>query len=55
MDTELERILADDYLADLPDRSLPELRAIRGECQRDASTSWAVSCTDVARAATPTT
>ncbi len=33
MDTELERILADDYLADLPERSLPELRTLRGECQ----------------------
>lgn len=33
MDTELERLLADDYLADLGTRSLTDLRALRGECQ----------------------
>jgi hypothetical protein len=33
MDTELERILSDDYLADLSGRSLAELRTLRGECQ----------------------
>lgn len=33
MDTELERLLADDYLSDLPTRSLAELRVLRGECQ----------------------
>ena len=33
MDTELERLLADDYLADLPSRTLAELRVLRGECQ----------------------
>jgi hypothetical protein len=33
MDTELERLLADDYLADLETRSLTDLRALRAECQ----------------------
>ena len=33
MDSELERILADDYLGDLGRRSLPELRELRAECQ----------------------
>lgn len=33
MDSELERILADDYLGDLAARPLSELRAMRGECQ----------------------
>ena len=33
MDTELDRILADDYLASLPDRPVAELRALRAECQ----------------------
>ncbi len=33
MDQELDRILADDYLADLADRSVAELRAVREECQ----------------------
>ena len=33
MDTELDRILADEYLAGLEDRSTEELRALRAECQ----------------------
>lgn len=33
MDTELDRILADDYLADLAARPFDELRALRSECQ----------------------
>lgn len=33
MDTELERLLADDYLADLGSLSLAEMRSRRGECQ----------------------
>ncbi len=33
MDTELDRILADDYLAGLEARPVAELRALRGECQ----------------------
>jgi len=33
MDTELDRILADDYLAGLEDRPVAELRALRTECQ----------------------
>ena len=33
MDSELERILADDYLGDLGSRTLPELRGLRSECQ----------------------
>ena len=33
MDTELDRILADDYLAGLADRPVADLRALRAECQ----------------------
>jgi hypothetical protein len=33
MDTELDRILADDYLAGLSDRPVAELRALRAQCQ----------------------
>lgn len=33
MDTELDRILADDYLVGLADRPVAELRALRAECQ----------------------
>lgn len=33
MDTELDRILADDYLAGVEERSTAELRALRSECQ----------------------
>ena len=33
MDQELERILGDEYLAGLTDRSVVELRALRAQCQ----------------------
>lgn len=33
MDAELNRVLADDYLADLGARSVQDLRALRAECQ----------------------
>lgn len=33
MDTELDRILDDDYLVDLADRPVAELRTLRAECQ----------------------
>ena len=33
MRLQLEHVLAEDYLADLPGRPLPELRALRAECQ----------------------
>src|SRR6478609_9967579 len=33
MDTELDRILADDYLVDLETRPVADLRALRAECQ----------------------
>jgi len=34
LDTRLGRLLVDDYLDGLTDRSLDDLRAMRGECQR---------------------
>lgn len=33
MDADLNRVLADDYLADLEGRSVPDLRALRADCQ----------------------
>ena len=33
MDPELDRILAEDYLADLAERPVGELRTLRAECQ----------------------
>lgn len=33
MDTELDRILADDYLAGIEERPVAEVRALRAECQ----------------------
>lgn len=33
MQNELARVLGDDYLGDLQHRPLPEVRAMRGECQ----------------------
>jgi hypothetical protein len=33
MQSDLERVLGDDYLGDLQRRPMPEVRAMRGECQ----------------------
>lgn len=38
MDRELEEILADDYLASLTARSVPEIRAMRNSCQEIETT-----------------
>ncbi len=34
LETELQRVLAGDYLDGMGDRTLPEIRAMRAECQR---------------------